>query len=182
MRAGWKLLPNALTLLRMLLAAAFPLIPPSFHSGVLVAALLTEVGDGALARALGAESRTGRILDPIADRLLFASVALTLWAQGELDGRSLAMLGTRDALIVGGTLALLGQDRGRALRSLRPRAAGKTTTGLQYVALLWLVLTEAPLPGILPMIALGTGVVAAFQYGGDYRRAVRAAGGQSRPG
>ena len=46
----------------------------------------TDYFDGYLARSSGAVSRLGAFLDPIADKILVASVILVLTAQGVLRG------------------------------------------------------------------------------------------------
>ncbi len=88
-RLGW--LPNALTVARI---AACPVVvglglvlgerASWAIVGVLVAAGVTDWLDGWLARALGAESELGRMLDPIADKLLVATVLFMLAAADRL--------------------------------------------------------------------------------------------------
>jgi CDP-diacylglycerol--glycerol-3-phosphate 3-phosphatidyltransferase len=76
-----KHLPNALTLLRLVLAPVIAWAIWSARLGedkawaivaavLFVIAALTDLFDGMAARALHAESRFGRIIDPIADKLL----------------------------------------------------------------------------------------------------------------
>ena len=85
---GTPILPNALSLLRIGLT---PVILFCLHrdgglaSGTTIALLLiaiaTDALDGLAARALGQVSRLGKILDPLADKLLVGAVgvALVLW-------------------------------------------------------------------------------------------------------
>jgi phosphatidylglycerophosphate synthase len=54
--------------------------------GVLLMAGLTDILDGRVARALGEVSRTGALLDLVADRLLSLTVVAGLLASGELPG------------------------------------------------------------------------------------------------
>jgi cardiolipin synthase (CMP-forming) len=54
--------------------------------GIYVAAAITDFFDGFLARAWGQQSSLGRMLDPIADKLLVASVLLALAADGMIRG------------------------------------------------------------------------------------------------
>ena len=162
-------IPNALTVLRFALAGAFPFVPAGARVGVLVAALLTEYLDGALARRFGWTSRLGRVLDPIADRCLFGVVAVTFVLEGALSGLELAALGARDLLVALGALVAAARGRARLLGRMHPRAAGKLTTALQYVALLCVAL-GAGLPAALLAATLVAGVVAAAQYFVDFRR------------
>ena len=91
-----KTLPNIITLLRTLAALAVPLL--LLEGGMLLdggdrlrqAALVlyalaagTDWLDGLLARRLNATSLFGRMLDPIADKLLLAGCLLALAAAGD---------------------------------------------------------------------------------------------------
>src|SRR3546814_11983611 len=77
-------LPNLLTLSRILALPflAFLLWWPDWHMGYLLAFVLytlmgiTDYFDGYLARSSGAVSRLGIFLDPIADKIMVASVIL----------------------------------------------------------------------------------------------------------
>ncbi|MFM6950144.1 MAG: CDP-diacylglycerol--glycerol-3-phosphate 3-phosphatidyltransferase [Novosphingobium sp.] len=87
-------LPNILTLSRI---AALPLLAfllwwPNWQFGYGLAFVLyvlmgiTDYFDGYLARTSGAVSKLGIFLDPIADKIMVATVILTLTAQGVLRG------------------------------------------------------------------------------------------------
>jgi len=86
--------PNLLTLSRI---AALPLLGfllwwPEWRMGYALAFALyclmgiTDYFDGYLARASGAVSRLGVFLDPVADKIMVATVILVLTAQGYLRG------------------------------------------------------------------------------------------------
>ena len=165
-------IPNALTLARIALAAAFPFVPGEWRLGVLAAALATEYLDGALARAFRWGSRFGRVLDPIADRCLFGAVVVTLLLDGAVALWQLAALGARDLLVAAGALWATARGRRRLLAKLRPRMPGKVTTVLQYVALFW-VLAAAQVPHWLCAATFGLGVFASAQYFRDFRRLQR---------
>ncbi|HEX4848665.1 MAG TPA: CDP-diacylglycerol--glycerol-3-phosphate 3-phosphatidyltransferase [Novosphingobium sp.] len=87
-------LPNILTLSRIvtLPLLAFLLWWPEWQAGYLMAFALyclmgiTDYFDGYLARSSGAVSRLGQFLDPIADKIMVATVILVLAAQGVLRG------------------------------------------------------------------------------------------------
>ena len=168
------MLPNALTILRIPLAAAFPFVPEPWRLWLLGAALLTEYLDGALARAWRVTSRFGRVLDPIADRCLFGAVVITLLLDGTVAAWQLAALGARDLLVAAGALWAVLRGQRRVLAHLHPRLPGKATTALQYLALFW-VLVAADLPHLLAAATCALGVLAAAQYLRDFRRLARAA-------
>ena len=94
-------LPNTLTYARI---AAVPLVVACmFWQDILegglwlrwvalvlfIAAAVTDVLDGYFARSLGQQSNIGRMLDPIADKLLVSSSLLMLAADGTIRGWSL---------------------------------------------------------------------------------------------
>lgn len=87
-------LPNILTLSRIatLPLLAFLLWWPGWELGYLLAFVLyslmgiTDYFDGYLARSSGAVSKLGIFLDPIADKIMVATVILVLTAQGVLRG------------------------------------------------------------------------------------------------
>lgn len=169
-----RLLPNALTVLRIALAAAFPFVPEPWRLWVLCAALATEYLDGALARALRVTSRFGRVLDPIADRCLFAAVAITLLLDRSLEAWQVLALGIRDLLFAIAVMWYSARGFGPVMRKMRPRLAGKLVTALQYAALLWL-LVAGTMPAALPVATLALGLFAAGQYLADFRRLRRGA-------
>ncbi len=70
--------------------------------------LISDALDGAIARLLGAETRLGKMLDPLADKtlLLFGLLSVTLFTT---NGVSILLLKTvviRDLFLIGGTLFL----------------------------------------------------------------------------
>ncbi len=87
-------LPNILTLSRIvaLPLLAFLLWWPDWQFGYLLAFALyalmgiTDYFDGYIARSTGAVSKLGQFLDPIADKIMVATVILVLAAQGVLRG------------------------------------------------------------------------------------------------
>ena len=87
-------LPNILTLSRIIMVPmlVFFLWDPHSHWGYLVAFALyalmgiTDYFDGYLARTQGAVSKLGTFLDPIADKIMVASVILMLVAVRVIDG------------------------------------------------------------------------------------------------
>tara|TARA_B100000686_G_scaffold351065_1_gene448746 strand:- start:2494 stop:3075 length:582 start_codon:yes stop_codon:yes gene_type:complete len=130
-------LPNGLTILRLIFVPILLgtcLLPVGWSNwlglSIFVAAGITDYLDGALARRLNVVSEFGRMLDPIADKLMIASVLLLLLWQGTaplipaivIIGRELVVSGLREYL------ALVGQK-------LEVTSLAKWKTALQFVAL-----------------------------------------------
>jgi cardiolipin synthase len=97
-------LPNAVTLVRLLLMplCAYLLATGRYGSGLLLTAVVgsTDWVDGWLARRTGQVSRLGQLMDPLADRLLIASVAIALVARGVLPWPAAALLLARDLFLL----------------------------------------------------------------------------------
>lgn len=118
-----KYLPNALTLLRLLLAAplGYLILQQQYGTalGIGLVAGITDALDGFAARKLGHLSRFGAALDPVADKTL-VTVAFLCFAQVELIPWyvALTIIG-RDLVIVTGALCyhlLIGQFEFAATR------------------------------------------------------------------
>jgi cardiolipin synthase (CMP-forming) len=108
--------PNAISLTRIL---ALPLLYLDLATGRLGRALLlvvvfsaTDWLDGYLARRLGQVSRIGQLLDPVADRLLFAAVGIGSIVGGLLPWWVVAAILVRDAAVLVVGAALLGSGSG----------------------------------------------------------------------
>jgi cardiolipin synthase len=81
-------LPNILTLARLPLAAGvvWSILGGRYGLALLLLAIagLSDSLDGYLARRLGATSRFGTLIDPVADKVLLVSTFLTLGLAGLL--------------------------------------------------------------------------------------------------
>jgi len=134
--------PNRITLLRFLLAPILVtlLLTPGLYHGPLAAlviavASLTDWLDGHLARRWSAESNLGRLLDPIADKLILVSALVPLVADYVVPAWMAVLLIGREVAVTG--LRGVGARRGFVIRS---SPVGKYKTALQMVALILLIL------------------------------------------
>lgn len=153
-----------LTLARIPLAAAFVLVGLPFDRlGILAAAALSDLLDGAIARRVGG-SRFGAVLDPIADKLFMAAAFLVVLLSGRLAWYEVVALLLRD--IVATVAFLLWAFAGRAA-SVPARLGGKAVT-LGQVLTLVAFLLDSPL---LRPLAWATAAVALYAIY-DYARAV----------
>lgn len=175
MSARFVTIPNLLTVVRMVLIPVFVtlLFYGRFGSAlaVFVSAGITDGLDGLLARRFDQSSEVGRILDPIADKLLLVTsfVVLSLPAiYPQPLPRHLpipfwvtAAVLSRDIFIVVGSVTI---NIVTGFRGFRPTRLGKINTVLQIGAVL-LVLICARLPMlsgyILPTVYLLTFAFAA---------------------
>jgi cardiolipin synthase len=152
-------LPNLLTLSRIvaipLIAALFWIEGPEARWAALVlftAACITDFLDGYLARTRGEISRLGRFLDPVADKLLIASILLLLTAFERIHGfdilAALVIL-CREILVSGLREFLASLKVGLPVSRL---AKWKTT--IQMFAIGFLLVGDAA-PGWVPAIMVG---------------------------
>ncbi len=171
-------LPNILTLSRI---AAIPILVALlyFHSpltrwaalALFSLAGLTDYLDGYLARHRGQVSALGRFLDPIADKLLVASVIVVLVAIKQIDGLVVipAIVIVCREILVSGLREYLAEVK----VPLPVSSLAKWKTAIQLIALGFLIVGTEAGPEILPMEWIGdTGLwIAAlltFVTGYDY--------------
>jgi cardiolipin synthase len=128
-------LPNALTLLRILLVPAFLITVIYRELGaalvLFAVASLTDLLDGYLARRLGQKTFLGAFLDPVADKLLMTVSFVSLAVIGLLPPW-LAVLAVAKDLFVSIGMAIL-YFSGLQVAAL-PTLWGKQTTFLQVIA------------------------------------------------
>jgi cardiolipin synthase len=142
-------LPVAITMLRLVALPAVVLFVQHGMWAVAVWAFvlsaLTDVLDGVLARALGMESRTGKVLDPIVDIVFNVSIFVTMAQVGQIPWWVAGLVLARYTLLVLGTFYLYvthGPVR------IEPTGFGKLTgvftTALVGLLLLGLALWSEP--------------------------------------
>lgn len=161
-------LPNAISAIRGLLVVPVVLYivaagdERSVAASALVAlAWMSDGLDGWLARRWSAESELGRVLDPVADKLVVLGTAAALWATGRMPGWLLVAIAARDVA----TLALavpMWRRRGRVPQS---NVVGKVTLGVLMVTLGACLLDLGPLVGPLGWISLAAVALSTVSYG-----------------
>jgi len=141
---------------------------------VFIAAGLTDVLDGYVARAYGQLSTFGRMLDPIADKLLVSSCLLMLAADGTIRGWSLwaAIVILCREILVSGLREYLAELR----VSVPVTALAKWKTFLQLLAVGFLIAGEAgdlilPITSLIGIVLLWLSALLTLYTGWDYFRA-----------
>ncbi len=139
-----------------------------------VAAAITDFFDGWLARAWQQQSALGRMLDPIADKLLVAGVLLMLTANGTISGGHLwaAFIILSREVLVSGLREFLGQLR----VSVPVTWLAKWKTAIQLVAIGFLIIGPAAEPYVPHAIDVGlaglwVAALLTLYTGYDYLRA-----------
>jgi cardiolipin synthase len=136
-------LPNLVTVFRILLV---PVVVGLFYidkplsyllaAGLFIVACLTDFLDGYLARSYDQVTAFGSFLDPLADKLLIASVLLMLAGFQRLEGLSLipAIIIICREILVSGLREMLGKVQ--AELPVTPLAQLKTAVQMLSIALL----------------------------------------------
>lgn len=148
-RPDWATIPNVVTLLRFLLLgpACWVIVDDpegSWLPPVLVGVwAVTDWVDGLLARALDQQSRTGEILDPVADRIGIALVVVALGLADALRWAPVAVIVLVDLLVV--LLAGRAAQQGR----MRVTHVGKARTAVLFFGICAIVLGISVWPEVL---------------------------------
>jgi cardiolipin synthase len=105
-----------------------------FTSALIVFALagVTDALDGFIARLLGQQSFAGRILDPLADKMLILSAFITLAIMGIVPAWLSVIVISRDVIILAG-VAILFMFAGKV--EINPSFISKMTTVTQLLSL-----------------------------------------------
>lgn len=167
-RRDWATIPNLVTLVRFALLAPVCVLLWDGAGTLAVVLLLvwacTDWVDGLLARALDQRSRTGEIMDPIADRLGLAAIAATLALVDLLPWAALAIIIIVDLATT--VLASRAALRGR----IEVSVLGKIRTAVLMTSIFLLVAAAAWAPGLLDAgrvlvwIAVGLHVLSGADY------------------
>ncbi len=150
-------LPNKLTVLRIILAPLFLLFAVwefPFHYAValvvFIAAALTDMFDGKIARARGLITNLGKFLDPLADKMLTTAAFLVFMVTGQMNVWALMIVLTREFMVT--SVRLLAAKDGTVIAA---SIWGKTKTVAQFIAIIY-TLTA------LEFSTWQTGMLAAF--------------------
>ena len=180
-RSNWSL-PNVLTYARV---AAVPVVAGLLFwprepgarwtaLAIFIAAAVTDFFDGYLARAWSQQSSLGRMLDPIADKLLVSAVILMLAADHTISGITLwagIVILCREVLVSG-----LREYLAELRVPVPVTAVAKWKTTAQMVALGFLIAGpagEAAIPGAVSVgvVLLWIAAILTLYTGWDYMKA-----------
>ena len=186
--SSWNL-PNALTVIRLFLVPVFVVVAwagferddqawQAWAALIFLAAAVTDLLDGELARRTGKVTSFGKIADPIADKALTGAALVVLswfellpwWVTIAIIVREVAVTGLRLWVIRHGVMAA---SRG-----------GKLKTALQIVAITLYLLPLASGAVIVAQVVMAAAVVVTLLTGIDYgmrAMALRRVGAESGP-
>ena len=132
-------LPNKLTVVRIVLAPLFLLFAVwefPFHYAVslivFIAAALTDMFDGKIARAQGLITNLGKFLDPLADKMLTTAAFRVFMVTGQMNVWALMIVLTREFMVT--SVRLLAAKDGTVIAA---NIWGKLKTVAQFVAIIY---------------------------------------------
>lgn len=170
--------PNALSLFRLLLVPVFmwfffldAALARYASAGVYALAFLTDAADGYIARRFDQITRLGRILDPLADKLMTFTVILCITAAGIIPVWAVVVFFLKEAsMLIGGGVMLR-----RTGDVIPANWLGKSSTGVFFVVCAALVLFPSIPRGWaigLISLALALTVAALLNYLRLYRTVI----------
>ncbi len=160
-------LPNKLTLLRIALILPFLLVlyldapyAPYIALAIFIAASLTDMLDGKIARKRGLVTDFGKFADPLADKMLVTAAMLWFVEIGRMPGWALLIVIVREFAVSG--LRMVASDKGRVIAA---GWSGKVKTASTMVCI---VLMFLPIPAAANTACVGVIVVTTIYSGVEY--------------
>src|SRR5574338_28612 len=168
-------LPNVLTVSRILLIPVFvvlfvtPTPDRSLAAAVVfVIAALTDLLDGYLARRRGQVTKLGRLLDPIADKLLVLSALIVLVQVDRVTALVAILIIAREVAVTG--IRAIAASEGLIMSA---EVTGKYKMALQVIAIVLLILEGTVLSDygnvhLAGIVTLYLSLVLGYVSGGQY--------------
>jgi CDP-diacylglycerol--glycerol-3-phosphate 3-phosphatidyltransferase len=168
-------LPNVLTVARILLIPVFvvlfvtPTPDRSLAAAVVfVIAALTDLLDGYLARRRGQVTKLGRLLDPIADKLLVLSALIVLVQVDRVTALVAILIIAREVAVTG--IRAIAATEGMIISA---ETTGKYKMALQVIAIVLLILEGTVLSDygnvhLAGIVTLYLSLVLGYVSGGQY--------------
>jgi len=168
-------LPNLLTFVRILLIPVFVIlfITPTPDRSLMAAviftvAAVTDLLDGYIARRTGQVTKLGKLLDPIADKLLVLSALILLVNIDRVSALAAILVIARELAVTG--IRAIAAGEGLIIAA---EATGKYKMALQVVAIILLILEGTGLAELGNMHLAGTvtlylSLVLGYISGGQY--------------
>jgi CDP-diacylglycerol--glycerol-3-phosphate 3-phosphatidyltransferase len=179
-------LPNTLTVLRILLVpvvvvALLDETPngDAIAAGVFALAAFTDTLDGYIARSRGAVTTFGKLMDPIADKLLVTAALVALVSLDRLQAWVAMVIIAREFAVTG--LRGVAAEQGVVIEA---SWLGKAKTATQIAAVICLIaFNPAPLAvDVLVYVAVAFTVISGIDYFFGFRRMLAARANRSAAG
>ena len=166
-------IPNLLSLFRLVLVPVFAVVffqPLPYARplavGIYALAFLTDVADGYIARRFNMVTRLGRILDPLADKLMTFTVIVCITAAGIIPLWAVVIFFCKEVCMGLGAISMLGKTDD----VIPSNWLGKLSTGVFFLVCVGLVLFPGlPRPCRLGLIGFALALTLAALCGYIYQ-------------
>lgn len=148
----------------MILSFLFPVVPESLWIWLIIGGGSSDALDGWIARRWHAQSKTGAMLDAVADKFFVLSALWTISAHGKFSLFLIPLLLARDLLVAGTAVYALFIGEWSSFHRMDVRWFGKLATTAQFLCLLTAVLWSDKINFALWSAILFSGAAAA-DYG-----------------
>lgn len=136
------------------LLAKLPNWGPIFAAALFIALAATDAVDGYLARSRNEITNFGKLIDPLADKLLITAALVSLVQLDRLPAWVALVIISREFIVTG--LRMIAAAEGHVIAA---GGFGKLKTVVQIIAVVMFILMESQ-----PLALLGEGIVEAFYY------------------
>ena len=160
-------LPNKLTLLRILLIPVFMAVlywdfPGAAYAAlaIFIAASLTDLLDGKIARKYNLVTDFGKFADPLADKMLVTAAMLWFVENGQMPAWALLIVICREFAVSG--LRMIASDKGRVIAA---GWSGKVKTASTMVCV---VIMFLPIPAAVNTICVWVITLTTLYSGVEY--------------
>ena len=164
---------NMLSMFRMLLAIPLAFVLQDAERMLPFVLVLSAVAyasdllDGWVARTFDGESRFGRIIDPLADKVFITVGVLGMEAAGLIPWWFTILVIARDIIILAGGVHLRART-GQVVQSTMLGKATVVSIGVALIAALFGEGSSHPLPVLLLLLAVGMIAASLYGYGQRY--------------
>ena len=155
-----KKIPNILTVIRLFLVPFFWWMyfkNPAYGAVVFIAACVTDVVDGFLARKLDAITKFGMLVDPLADKLMQMSAEICLFISGILPQWIVTVLVMKELIMIISASFLFKKDI-----VIPANKVGKAATVLLSVMVVYFMFFNDTIPKTSEIISIIFGIMAFF--------------------
>ena len=161
-------IPNILTVARLCLVPVFILVfvlegqTKTLSGAIFILASITDVLDGYIARKYNQMSKTGQLLDPLADKLMQITVVVSMLCAKMVPLWFVLILACKEILMIIGGFFLYTQKT-----YVKSNIVGKTNTVVVFGALVVLLMftrENETLKDIMLGLAVGTNIASIVSY------------------
>jgi len=167
-------LPNKITVARIIMVPVFIWVLLSgiensrlIAAGIFIIASITDFVDGYLARKYGLITDFGKLMDPMADKILVASALIALVQVGRISVWPVVIILAREFLIT--SFRSLAASKGLVIAA---SIWGKIKTNTQIFAIILLLLTNSRYADAVLWVSVASTILSAVDYIGKNKNVI----------